>query len=468
MDSRSYSHMYCTGRNIVNKRKYPELHRHFTEHGRLSKNLCNAALFRIRQNFTARGKDALTANEKEVLSEIDMTMQMSGKARPAAVMSYSFLEKLMRVTGNPDFFGGLPKQTSQQLLKKEVQDFRDWLAALRAWKRDRSGFTGKPCMPRYLKCEMTTIIYTNQDCVIYRDDGHCFLKFPGTKIRLEIQPLPEDAVLREVKVKPHYGDFEVLYTYECLAPESRSDLCYAAAIDLGVDNIAAIATNEGHSLIVKGGAVKAANQWYNKQRARLVSELTKGHTTAAKPESKRLTALSENRDHFMLDACHQISRRIVDFCLRCRIATLYIGYNRAWKQQSSMGRKNNQNFVAIPLAMLRGMITYKAERAGIRVILQEESYTSQASFADSDYIPSYGMDDDRAVFSGRRVTRGLYRTADGTVVNADLNAAANILRKAKQDAFQDVKDLGFLKNPEVIYYTGLHDKRDPVKGTAAA
>lgn len=460
--------MYCTGRNVVNKHKHPELHGCFSEHSRLSKNLRNAALFRIRQNFTARNKDALTDNELEILAEIEATIQASGKARPKAVMSYNFLERLMRVTENPDFFAGLPMQAAQQILKSEIRDFKSWLASLRSWKKDPSGYTGRPKMPKYIKGDMTTIIYTNQNCVIYREDGRCFLKFPGTKVRLEIQPLPEDIDLKEVKVKPHYGDFEVLYTYECAAVKSRTDLCYVAAIDFGVNNIAAIATNEGHSLIVKGGAVKAENQWFNKQKAHLVSEQTKGHETTVKPESKRLNKLSENRNHFMLDACHQISCRVVDFCIEHRVSTLYIGNSRFWKQRSGIGKVNNQNFVSIPFAALREMITYKAERAGIRVILQEESYTSQASFIDGDCIPTYRINDDKAAFSGTRFCRGLYRSADGTVINADLNAAANILRKAKQDAFQDVINYDFLKNPEVLYYTDLHKKRNPAEGIAAA
>lgn len=460
--------MYCVGRNIVNKHRQPELYGLFSSYAVLAKNLSNAALFRLRQNFTSGDKEALTDNEREVLAEIEATIKATGKARPNAVISYPFLEKLMRVTENPDFFSGLPMQTAQQILKQRVQSYKDWLASLRRYNTDPSGYTGRPKMPGYIRGEMCTFTITNQDCVIYRDGDRCLLKFPKTNVRLEIQPLPEDAKLREVKVKPRYGDFEVLYTYECAEAVSDADLCYCAAIDPGVDNIAAIATNEGQSLIVKGGAVKSENRWYNKQRAFLVSELTKGHETKTAPVSRRLERLSANRDRFMRDACHQISCRIVAFCLEHRVGTVYIGRNRFWKQRAGIGKRNDQTFVSIPFSMLREMITYKAERAGIRVVLQEESYTSQASFIDNDYIPTYGRDDDKAGFSGSRISRGSYRSADGTVVNADLNAAANILRKAKQDAFQGVTDYDFLKNPEVLYYTGLHEKRIPAEGIEAA
>ena len=132
-----------------------------------------------------------------------------------------------------------------------------------------------------------------------------------------------------------------------------------------------------------------------------------------------------------------------------------------------MGRTNNQNFVQLPLETLRFMITYKAQSVGIMVHDQEESYTSKASLVDNDYIPTYGVDDDMADFSGKRIKRGLYRCSDGTIINADLNGAGNILRKKLPDAFKGVTDFSFLNNIVVRNYNDLN-KRIPVKGIEAA
>ena len=389
-----------------------------------------------------------------------------GAKTPKAVISYQFLEKLMRLTNNPDFFAGLSMQTAQQVLKQSVHDFQCWLSTLKSYNRDSSRFTGRPKMPHYTKTERKTFTLTNQDCIIYREGGVCYLKFPLTKVRLRIQNLPEDAILKEVKVIPYYSDFKVSYTYETKDTVPAEGLYASAAIDFGVDNIVALVTNNGSSLLVKGGVAKAKNQWFNKRKASLTGILTKGHPTTKRPTSRQLDGLSKNRDLFFHDMWHQISSRVITFCLANKVSTLYIGKTRYWKQNANIGKRNNQIFVAMPFDSLRRMIAYKAERAGIRIVEQEESYTSKASFVDGDYIPTYGADDEKSSFSGKRISRGLYRTADNAIINADINAAANIVRKAEQNAFSKLKDYGFLKNYIVLKYTDLHTSI-AVKGIAA-
>jgi IS605 OrfB family transposase len=118
-----------------------------------------------------------------------------------------------------------------------------------------------------------------------------------------------------------------------------------------------------------------------------------------------------------------------------RIGTLIIGKNDGWKQAIGLGKRTNQNFVFVPHARFIEMLTYKAELEGIQVMVSEESYTSQASFLDGDPLLVYDPAHPAPVFSGRRVTRGLYRAADGRRMNADVNGAYNILRKVVTDAF---------------------------------
>ena len=442
------------------------LYPYFDDLCRKSKLLYNAALFRVRNIFTGYDKEHRTENEVEVFQEVALLQRSYPNMHVRRVISYTHLEKMMRVTENPDFFSGLPRQTAQQMVKQSVTDFKNWLASLREYKKHPEKYLGKPKMPRYKKSDLTTVIITNQDAVLYRDDIGMSLKLPLQKQRLYFSNLSSDSVLKEVKIKPYYGRFLLCLTLEepdVAFDPSGSHVC---AIDLGTDNFAAIVCDDHSSAIYKGGAVLSKIQWFHKQRAKYVSIITKGHEKKH-AVSKRLRDLSFHYANFVKDQCHKISRSIIDFCMEHQCGTLILGVNLLWKQRSNMNKINNQNFVSMPITLLRTMITYKALNAGIRIIEQEESYTSKADLIANDRIPTYGVDDKDASFSGKRIKRGLYRCSNGMILNADCHAAANIMRKAIPDIWKDTRDYTFLSAPDVYGFYKLNLKGIPVKGIAA-
>ena len=442
------------------------LYPYFDDLCRKSKLLYNAALFRVRNIFTGYDKEHRTENEVEVFQEVALLQRSYPNMHVRRVISYTHLEKMMRVTENADFFSGLPRQTAQQMVKQSVTDFKNWLASLREYKKHPEKYLGKPKMPRYKKSDLTTVIITNQDAVLYRDDIGMSLKLPLQKQRLYFSNLSSDSVLKEVKIKPYYGRFLLCLTLEepdVAFDPSGSHVC---AIDLGTDNFAAIVCDDHSSAIYKGGAVLSNTQWFHKQRAKYVSIITKGHEKKH-AVSKRLRDLSFHYANFVKDQCHKISRSIIDFCMEHQCGTLILGVNLLWKQRSNMNKINNQNFVSMPITLLRTMITYKALNAGIRIIEQEESYTSKADLIANDRIPTYGVDDKDASFSGKRIKRGLYRCSNGMILNADCHAAANIMRKAIPDIWKDTRDYTFLSAPDVYGFHKLNPKGIPVKGIAA-
>lgn len=442
------------------------LYPYFDDLCRKSKLLYNAALFRVRNIFIGYDKEHRTENEVEVFQEVALLQRSYPNMHVRRVISYTHLEKMMRVTENADFFSGLPRQTAQQMVKQSVTDFKNWLASLREYKKHPEKYLGKPKMPRYKKSDLTTVIITNQDAVLYRDDIGMSLKLPLQKQRLYFSNLFSDPVLKEVKIKPYYGRFLLCLTLEepdVAFDPSESHVC---AIDLGTDNFAAIVCDDHSSAIYKGGAVLSKIQWFHKQRAKYVSIITKGHEKKH-AVSKRLRDLSFHYANFVKDQCHKISRSIIDFCMEHQCGTLILGVNLLWKQRSNMNKINNQNFVSMPITLLRTMITYKALNAGIRIIEQEESYTSKADLIANDRIPTYGVDDKDASFSGKRIKRGLYRCSNGMILNADCHAAANIMRKAIPDIWKDTRDYTFLSAPDVYGFHKLNPKGIPVKGIAA-
>ncbi|MGF7085475.1 IS605 OrfB family transposase [Lachnospiraceae bacterium PF1-4] len=222
--------------------------------------------------------------------------------------------------------------------------------------------------------------------------------------------------------------------------------------------------------VYKGGIIKSRNQWFNKERARLTSIMTKGHQTKQRVTSERLTRLSKDRHLFIQDYFHKVSRDIVNACVRDGVGTLILGVNQGWKQEANLGKAMNQTFTQIPLGILKEMIRYKAGWAGISVYEQEESYTSKADFLSSNAMPVYSkkqMSDPLSIFSGNRIKRGLYASGSGVVLNADVNAAANIMRKALPLASLEIEP-NKLESPKAINLQDLNCKSTPVKRIVAA
>ncbi len=172
--------------------------------------------------------------------------------------------------------------------------------------------------------------------------------------------------------------------------------------------------------------MKSINQFYNKRKAQLQSQVGTRAT-------KRLVRLTNKRNCKVKHYLHVASRRVIDHLVAQGIGTLVIGYNQEWKQRVAIGRVNNQKFVAIPHAQLVAMLTYKAELAGIQVVKQEESYTSKCSFLDGEFPQK------RTHYAGRRLRRGLFRASDGRLINADVNGAYNIIKKAFPNSFEGIE-----------------------------
>ena len=215
-----------------------------------------------------------------------------------------------------------------------------------------------------------------------------------------------------------------------------------------------------HNYVVNGKPIKSINQFYNKKKSKLQSELETKNKTKT---SKRIQNLSLKRTNKINDCFHKTSRYIFNQLVSHSINTLVIGNNNGWKQETNIGAVNNQKFVSIPHDRFIDMLKYKCHLEGINVIVTEESYTSKASFFDNDYIPTYSKDDDKFSPSGRRVNRGLYKTKDGMFVNADVNGSLNILRKQLNVVCDDIicpADIWFVMNPlKIIFFHKLKQNK---------
>ena len=269
-----------------------------------------------------------------------------------------------------------------------------------------------------------------------KKDGYLGIGYPkGNKTLTEIKTaIPyKDAVF--IEVMPMGNHLKVNVGYKKKIKEVKTNNKYAA-IDLGIDNLITMASNVSQPLIINGKPVKSINQYYNKKLAEKQSKLEKGAYT-----SNKIKKLSFKRNNKINDYFHKASNIVVNYLVSNDIRTLYIGKNVGWKQNTKMGKKNNQKFVYIPFNRLVDMISYKAKLNGIKVMVVEESYTSKASFIHQDFIPVYDPDNKKTYkFSGYRKTRGNYVNKGDVVIkeiNADMNGALNILRKSMKRKWDD-------------------------------
>lgn len=244
--------------------------------------------------------------------------------------------------------------------------------------------------------------------------------FQGFTVKAIFASQPE-AVFKQARIIPHGGEIDLELVYELPKVEEKGDNGKYAAIDIGVDNLAALAWNTGEQpVLLKGTPLKSVNQYYNKQMAkrRSICELMNGRHS-----SKRIARLTAKRNRKDEDYLHKASRKVIDLCAEQDVSVLVVGKNKGWKQEAKLGRRVNQSFVQLPFARFIQMLQYKAEAIGMKVVLTEESYTSGTSFLDGEAPTKDHYD------KSRRIHRGLFQANAGRKINADINGAYQIMRK---------------------------------------
>jgi IS605 OrfB family transposase len=259
------------------------------------------------------------------------------------------------------------------------------------------------------------------------------LRFPlGSKIKSWFGidafhlPMPSNLdyrSIREIRILPRNRCFYAEFVYKVEEPTAEVDYSKVIGIDHGLNNWLTCVSNCGTSFIVDGLHLKSLNQWYNKR----VSTIKEGKLQGF--WSKELATITEKRNRQMRDAVNKAARLVINHCIENKIGTVVLGWNKGQKDGSDMGRKNNQKFVQIPTGKLKDRIAQLCKQYGIQFQETEESYTSRASAIDNDYLPTFGEKPEGWKGSGKRVQRGLYRTAQNWYINADCNGAVNIIKK---------------------------------------
>ena len=345
---------------------------------------------------------------------------------------YLTYESNYHVTKHSEAYNDLPTKVSCQTLRLVDQNFKSFFALTKIENSIAK-------IPKFLDKTKGRFVtkFPSQALILkeFKKTGKIRLSKTNIVINTKIKDFKS---IKEVRIIPKIDFYSIEVVYKVEDINIKEDNGKYCGIDLGVNNLATMTFNNkgDNPILINGKPLKSINQYYNKKIAYYKSILEKRNKTKS---SKKIRRLTNKRNNKVNNYLHKASTVLVNQLVSKDITKLVIGKNKQWKQDSDMGNVSNQNFVQIPHTRFIEMIKYKCGLKGVDVQLQEESYTSKASFLNLDHIPIYKKgNNDNHLFSGYRKYRGLYKIKKSKeVINADVNGSYNILRKAIPNVFTD-------------------------------
>lgn len=333
--------------------------------------------------------------------------------------------KLYHAVSSSDAYKLMPStKIACSLIRQVCQVWKGYFQAHEDWNINPHKYLGEPKIPKYkdkLKGRYS-LIYKGSEAIYKKSlsKGICHLSQSNIKLKMYKAKKPVQA-----RIVPKKDSYLVEIVYEVEEPLTQKPSNNIAGIDLGVDNLIALSCNvQGvKPLLINGKPLKSINRLYNKTRSRIQSKIGENKS------SKRLNGITLERNNQVDDYLHKASSIVVNYLKANQITTLVVGKNDNWKQKVKIGKRNNQNFVQIPHSRLIEMLDYKCQLAGINMVTVNEAYTSKCSALDLEPICKHNK------YLGRRIKRGLFRTANKKVINSDINGSLNIIRMYSPETF---------------------------------
>jgi putative transposase len=353
---------------------------------------------------------------------------------------YMKMGELWKIIKPTEAYQALPRKVSNQVIWHVYHDWGSYYEAIKVWRIAPEKFKARPRIPKYKPKQDGRILVTYEKGAI----NHKNFKKNGMVSPSGLNlPVQVGEGVQQLRIVPKKGQYVLEVVYEVNVPENPNlDKTLVAGMDIGVNNLAALTANKigFQPKLVNGRPLKAINQYYNKKKAVIQSNLARSDSkkSSQNADDKRgkrflsheIIRMGIQRERRIENYLHTASIRIIKLLVKEKIGVLVIGHNKDWKQEANMGDKGNQNFVSIPFNKFIAQLTYKAHLNGIEVIQTEESYTSKCSFLDEEELCRHQK------YIGRRVKRGLFLASTGQTINADLNGSYNVIRKVFPNAFR--------------------------------
>lgn len=373
-----------------------------------------------------------TVNETKELNELTFKCKnLYNKAnyiiRQEFINNGHYIQKFDMFTICKDLpeYKALPVRIGRGVLRTLDANWLSFFSCIKKWKSNKELFRSKPNLPKYLpkNGKFTALFYETAILKSNKKNPNT-LGLSSLKMRIPVQTKNKIVEIQVIPTKTNKYKINVIYNYE--EEKLKKDNKQYCSVDLGLNNLMTITSNKSglQPVVVNGRPLKSINQYYNKKKAEYQSVLPKEIKS-----SKKIQKLTFKRNNKINDYLHKSTDYLIKFCLENELNTLIMGYNELWKQEINIGKRNNQNFVQIPYYKLIQMLTYKCRKYGINFITHEESYTSKCSFLDSEDVKKH------EVYLGKRIKRGLFKSHNGTLINADVNGSYNIMKKVVPNAF---------------------------------
>ena len=380
-----------------------------------SKNMYNYGNYIIRQEFISTSK-----------------LKEEGFAEHANWIQYNALYQICK---SSDSYVALGSIAAQATLRKLEKNWKSFFESIKDYQIHPEKYQGRPKIPKYLDKEKGRyeLGINNQRCKI--KDGYVYFGWKPLRCLNGIfkSKIPDDAKLIQCRFVPKKDEYVLEVVYEIsLLNINKKKSQNIAAIDLGVDNLITLTTNCGtQPIVINGKPLKAINQYYNKVISDMRSDLKLRNDMNWSHKMQKITT---KRNYKVEDYIHKATKIVIDFLKDNDIDTLVCGYNTGWKQETNIGKINNQNFVYIPHSSIIEKLSYKCENEGILFKTTEEGYTSGTSFLDEEDPCEENYD------KSRRKYRGLFISNNGIPINADVNGSYQIMKKVFPTAFKNGVD----------------------------
>ena len=424
--------MILTEEHRIKKCRDKELFRQIDAYCYRAKNLSNSVNYIISQCYRIHrlleNGEIIDSWEKGLIYRVNCAIHSynSGRHGKRALRSVDdqngfiadpyFLSWYMKTM---DAYQEMPYATCSQIcIQEKCREWKSFYHSTLSFQKEPGKFLGKPRKPGYLDSIKGRgwLTITSQN---FRVEEEGNIRMPGFLKGLKIRARNQG--VRQIRVRTDNDEICVQLIYE-KKNEPATDGKTVMGVDLGIDNLMAVSLDSDASpFIINGRQIKSINRYYNKRRG-ILQKISK--TKNQMNNTKRIERLTGKRNRKINDYLHKSSRKLIEQAQKKNVGLIVIGNNKGWKQKVAMGNRTNQAFVSIPYKKLIDMICYKAELAGIQTRIVEEHYTSGTSYLDGEYP------DRESYNKARRIQRGLFQSDKGKLINADINAAYQIMKVA--------------------------------------